>query len=150
MIKIPINNRCTRCPALEAELASLKSKLAELHQLQAPSSALKRHLFTDQQAENLFTGKAPYRWDDESVYKALELFLVSGIFTTWKLPMLYAFDTPVTKELLLKLIKAVEGAGGRVVSTVSDMGSGNLALWRSLGIGHDAEASICNPADPSR
>ncbi|KAF0306299.1 Transposable element P transposase [Amphibalanus amphitrite] len=234
-------SKCTRCPALEAELASLKSKLAELYQLQAPSSALKRHLFTDQQAENLFTGKAPYRWDDESVYKALEvrvntsrvqyewlrnhclplpslstlqrwladfvlapnssdvqvrmlrrllssmseqdrcccimmdemdimgvatydnqldqilgphkhlqLFLVSGIFTTWKLPMLYAFDTPVTKELLLKLIKDVEGAGGRVVSTVSDMGSGNLALWRSLGIGHDAEASICNPADPSR
>ena len=35
-------------------------------------------------------------------HKHLQLFLVSGIFKTWKLPMLYAFDTPVTKELLLK------------------------------------------------
>ncbi|KAF0288499.1 Transposable element P transposase [Amphibalanus amphitrite] len=83
-------------------------------------------------------------------FKHLQVLLVCGIFKAWKMPMYYAFNQPATKEILFEVIEAVEEAGGRVVSTVNDMGSGNLALWKSLGIGHDAAASIPNPTDPAR
>lgn len=83
-------------------------------------------------------------------FKHLQVLMVSGIFTSWKMPVLFGFNQPVTKQLLLDVIKDVEAVGGRVVSTVNDMGSGNLRLWRDLGIGPNAEASIVNPADPTR
>ena len=83
-------------------------------------------------------------------YKHLQVFLVSGIFCSWKLPVMYAFNQPVTKDLLLDLIAGVEKAGGRVVAAVSDMGSGNLRLWRDLGIGHNTKTYVVNPADPTR
>ena len=83
-------------------------------------------------------------------FKHLQVFLVCGIFKSWKLPMYYAFNQPATKQIFLEVVRAVEDAGGRVVSAVNDMGSGNLALWKSLGIGHDAAASITNPTDSTR
>ncbi|KAF0310171.1 Transposable element P transposase [Amphibalanus amphitrite] len=83
-------------------------------------------------------------------FKHLQVFLVCGIFSSWKLPVMFAFNQPVTKELFLDLIGGVEKAGGRVVAAVNDMGSGNLGLWRALGVGHDTRPYILNPADPTR
>ena len=83
-------------------------------------------------------------------HKHLQVFMAGGIFTGWKLPVMYGFDQPVTKELLLDLILAMEGAGARVVATVSDMGGANLGVWRQLGVAHDGETAFENPADPSR
>ena len=51
---------------------------------------------------------------------------------------------------MTRAIVAVESAGGRVVSLVSDMGGANMGLWRELGIAHDADVSFANPADPKR
>ena len=68
----------------------------------------------------------------------------------WKLPILFSFDQPADMEFMTRAIVAVESAGGRVVSLVSDMGGANMGLWRELGIAHDADVSFANPADPKR
>ena len=64
--------------------------------------------------------------------------------------MLFAFDQPATPAFMQRAVVAVEAADGRVVSLVSDMGGANMGLWRDMGIGHDAEVSFVNPADPQR
>ncbi|KAF0297950.1 Transposable element P transposase [Amphibalanus amphitrite] len=40
-------------------------------------------------------------------FKHLQVFLVCGIFSSWKLPVMFAFNQPVTKELFLDLIGGV-------------------------------------------
>ena len=50
----------------------------------------------------------------------------------------------------MEVVEAVEDAGGRVVSAVNDMGSGNMALWKSLGIKHEGSVCVPNPKDPTR
>ena len=77
----------------------------------------------------------------------LQLVLACGLFAQWKMPVLFAFDQPATKDFIVRAILSVEAAGGRVVSLVSDMGGANMGLWRDLGISHDAEVSFLNPAD---
>ena len=83
-------------------------------------------------------------------FKHLQLLLLGGIFKTWKFPVYYDFNQPVTKETLFSIVKDVEAAGGQVLCTVNDMGPGNIKLWNSLGVAHDKEAFFPKPADTSR
>lgn len=83
-------------------------------------------------------------------HKHLQTFMAGGIFSSWKLPVMYAFDQAVTKDMLMNLIAAMERAGARVVMTVSDMAGANQGLWKQLQVAYDGETSFRNPADPTR
>ena len=83
-------------------------------------------------------------------HKHLEQFMAGGVFTSWKLPVMYDFDQAVTKTMLLQLIVAMDEAGARVVATVSDMAGANQALWKQLGVAYDGQTSFANPAEPTR
>ena len=57
-----------------------------------------------------------------------------GLVSDWKQPIFYDFDTKVTKELLYYIIEKLYSIGFNVLSMVSDMGSSNVGLWKSLDV----------------
>ena len=79
----------------------------------------------------------------------LQVIMLSGLFTTWRLPVLFDFDRPVDQDLLFSTIASVEGAGARVAAVVCDQGPCNRGLWKQLGV---TQESTCfsNPADSGR
>lgn len=83
-------------------------------------------------------------------HRHLQVLMVGGIFSKWKMPVLFVFDKAVTATMLRSLIISVEAAGARVVSTVNDLGGSNQGLWRDLGIGHEKNCWFTNPADGNR
>lgn len=57
-----------------------------------------------------------------------------GLINNWKRPIYYGYDQKMTKELLFQIIKELHNVGFNVISIVSDMGSTNMRLWKSLNI----------------
>ena len=81
-------------------------------------------------------------------YRHLQVLMVAGIFDAWKLPVLFMFDQPVTRDLLESTIAAAEAAGTLVAAIVCDQGGSNRAgLWRQLNICHDGDVFFPNPSD---
>ena len=80
----------------------------------------------------------------------LQQVMVRSIVGSWKMPLFFAFDTAVKKDLLDRLVVEVEAAGAQVVAVVSDLGGSNRGLWRGLGIRHDGTTHFVNPADSRR
>lgn len=60
--------------------------------------------------------------------------MVRGLCSSWKQVIYVGFDTKMTKDLLYKVITRLHGIGYPVVFCTSDCGSGNVGLWKDLGI----------------
>ena len=83
-------------------------------------------------------------------HKYLQQVMLRSLVGSWRLPLFFDYDRPITADLLFDLIQQVETAGALVTCVVSDLGPTNRGLWRALGIEHDGRTSFANPADPSR
>lgn len=80
----------------------------------------------------------------------LQQFFVRSLVGQWRVPVFFAFDTPVTSGLLNQVIRDIETAGAKVMATVSNLGGTNQALWRELGIDPEVRTWFPNPMDASR
>lgn len=78
------------------------------------------------------------RKEEEVVWphKTTQVMMARGLFSKWKQPVYYKFDTPVTNKVLNDVITKLFKCGYTVVAT-SDLGSSNQKLWKSLNIGTD-------------
>ena len=86
------------------------------------------------------TVMAPHRY--------VQVAMVRGIIGCWKQVVYYNFDTKMTKDILKKIIIAVEGIGYEVHATVCDMGGSNVSLLKTLGI-NENQNTFPNPFDES-
>lgn len=77
--------------------------------------------------------------EDEIVgpYSYMQVVMARGLFSKWKQPVYVNFDTKVTPELLKSIIIKLASIGYTVNACVSDMGGGNIGLWKELGITTD-------------
>ncbi|XP_029341258.1 uncharacterized protein LOC103311969 [Acyrthosiphon pisum] len=65
----------------------------------------------------------------EKVYgphKCVQTLVARGLIGNWKQPIYYNYDTPMNKDILLKIIEELYKVGYDVVATVSDMGPTNI------------------------
>ena len=60
--------------------------------------------------------------------------LLRGLFENYKIPIWYRFDTALTPEELLEIIKKIEAAGFHVVAVTCDMGKSNQKCAKDLGV----------------
>lgn len=79
----------------------------------------------------------------------VQVFIARSLSGKWKQPVFYDFDCPVTKELLMKIITALEEIGFKVRGFVSDMGGSNRKLLTDLSI-KPGKTFISNPYCPER
>jgi hypothetical protein len=66
----------------------------------------------------------------------LQVIMARGLFSKWKTPIFVGFDTKVTKDLLNKVIAALDEISYDVAAITSDLGGGNQGLFSSLGVTH--------------
>ncbi|CAI6369848.1 unnamed protein product [Macrosiphum euphorbiae] len=67
-------------------------------------------------------------------HKSVQTVIARGLINNWKQPIYYNFDERMTKEILNKIIEELSEVGFNVVAIVSDSGSTNVGLWKSLDI----------------
>lgn len=79
------------------------------------------------------------------LHKTCQVVMVRGICSPWKQPIFYNFDTHMSKNIVIDLITQLHHAGYTVVSITSDMGTGNVSLWRQLNVGHDKNCYFAHP-----
>ncbi|KAM8702528.1 hypothetical protein ACLKA7_005644 [Drosophila subpalustris] len=60
--------------------------------------------------------------------------MAQGLRMSWKQPIYFDFDTPMTVTILYKLIEKLYMVGYHVVGIVNDLGPGNHKLWTNLGV----------------
>ncbi|XP_029345847.1 uncharacterized protein LOC115034159 [Acyrthosiphon pisum] len=70
-------------------------------------------------------------------HKSVQTVIARGLTNNWKQPIYYNFDERMTKEILYKIIEELSEIGFNVVGIVSDSGSTNVGLWKSLDISID-------------
>jgi len=76
-------------------------------------------------------------------HKTVQVVMARGLCKSWKQPIFYSYDTPMTKEILNELIsKLLLISGFLVVAVVSDMGTTNMGMWKSMGISYTNSAII--------
>lgn len=80
-------------------------------------------------------------------HKSCQVVMVRGLLANWKQPVYYKFDQPMNQEILLKIISQLYKAGFMVTAIVSDMGSGNMGLWKEFNVGHKKNCSFQHPED---
>lgn len=64
----------------------------------------------------------------------VQVVMARGLKGTWKLPVFYAFDCPMTVGILNNIISELSYAGYPVVAVVCDNGSTNRKLYKDLGV----------------
>lgn len=64
----------------------------------------------------------------------MQVISARGLFSKWKQPLYLNFDTQVTKDTLMNVIGRLKETGFTVKACVSDMGGGNVGLWKQLEI----------------
>ena len=74
--------------------------------------------------------------------------LLRGIFSNFKIPIWYRYDTQLGKKEYLDIVKKIEEQGFHVVSTSCDMAKSNQSLAKSLGV-TDEEPYFPNPCRPN-
>ena len=82
-------------------------------------------------------------------HRAVQVVMARGLCSPWKQPIYYNFDTPMTRTLLLHIIKTLYECDYTVVAIVCDMGSQNLGLWRELNI-NISKSFFQHPNDESK
>ena len=80
-------------------------------------------------------------------FKKLQMAVLRGITSNWKQQVFYGFDQPMTAELLLSIILAIEKHGILVFDVVCDLG--NQGLVSALDVS-DSKPFFENPFCPSR
>lgn len=76
----------------------------------------------------------------------VQVVMLRGLVGNWKQPIFFEYDCKLTKDKLFEIIKYVENAGFHIVASVSDMGGGNRALLKELGISA-TKTWFSNPAN---
>lgn len=66
-------------------------------------------------------------------HKKCQFVMARGLIGNWRQPIFYSFDQPMTKEMLLEVIRCLQETSYTVVA--SDLGSTNACLWKSMNIG---------------
>jgi hypothetical protein len=86
--------------------------------------------------------------NDQIVGPHSQMHVISarGLFANWKQPLYVNFDTQVTKEILSKIIIKLKETGYIVKACVSDMGGGNVGLWKQLEITTEKTYFIPDPS----
>ena len=79
--------------------------------------------------------------------KKLQLVIARGLITKWKMPIYFAVDTPMTKNLLLNIVAKMEAKGFRVWGTSFDLGNKEFLRDFEMSSG---TYKVPNPCDPSR
>lgn len=67
-------------------------------------------------------------------YSHMQVISARGLFANWKQPLYINFDTQVSKDILTTVILKLKQTGYTVKACVSDMGGGNIGLWKQLDI----------------
>lgn len=67
------------------------------------------------------------------------VFMLGGVTQRWKQTVAYhltgnSFSSAAVQEQLIEIIQECETIGVRIDAVVSDMGGGNMVLWREFGI----------------
>lgn len=78
-------------------------------------------------------------------HNACQTAMIRGLIAPWKQTIYYAFDQPMTKEIVLDILKEVYNANFIVVAIVSDMGTGNVKLWSALDVGYNKNSFFNHP-----
>jgi len=77
-------------------------------------------------------------------HKTVQVVMVRGLFKSWKQPVFYSYDTPITASILNNIISKLYNCGYNVAEVTSDMGPTNISLWNSLKIAH-TNSSFLHP-----
>lgn len=72
-------------------------------------------------------------------HKTCQVVMARGLFSKWKQPVFYNYSTPMSKDILLQLIKDLYSIGYTVVAVACDMGGTNVGLWAELKVGASEE-----------
>lgn len=72
--------------------------------------------------------------------------MARGLLAAWKQPIYYDFDSAMSKETYLTLVKKLYSAGFIVIATTSDLGSTNQGLLTKMGI-NVFKTFISHPSD---
>lgn len=75
--------------------------------------------------------------------KYVQVIVARGIVKSWKQPIFFQYDCPVTINILFDLIQALEKQNFPVVAIVSDMGPTNRKLWKELQVTNGKLISKC-------
>ena len=78
----------------------------------------------------------------------LQVLMARGLGSAWKQPCYFAYDQPMTPEILTSVVRRLEQLGLTVVACVSDMGPENQTLWRNFGVGD--RSWVPHPSDSNR
>ncbi|KAF0744924.1 general transcription factor II-I repeat domain-containing protein 2-like [Aphis craccivora] len=70
-------------------------------------------------------------------YKCVQTVVVRRLVASWKQPVYYSYDTPMTKQILTNIICNLYEIMYNVVAIVRDTGPSNVGLRRDLGISMD-------------
>lgn len=82
-------------------------------------------------------------------YNYVQVIMARGVFSNWKQPIYYAYDTKLTKNIIDDAIRNLESIGYEVVSVVMDMGGGNRGLWKEYRIDEN-KPYLEHPNDSNR
>lgn len=63
----------------------------------------------------------------------VQVFMVRSVFGSWKNPIFYGFDTPVTPALFSSLVTRLHKAGYTVIASVCDSAPPNKKMYRQMG-----------------
>lgn len=71
-------------------------------------------------------------------HKTVQVVMARGLCKSWKQPIFYSCDSPITKDILNETItKLLLTSGFLVVAVVNDMGTTNImGMWKSMGISY--------------
>jgi len=78
-------------------------------------------------------------------HKTVQVVMVRGICKSWKQPIFYSYDTPMTKDILNEIITKLLLTSGFLVGFLSDMGTTNMGMWKSMGISY-TKSSFKHPS----
>lgn len=67
-------------------------------------------------------------------FDQMQVVMARGIFSPWKQPIFVAFDTKITTKFFDNIALQLFSIGYNVKACVSDMGGGNIGLWKELQI----------------
>jgi hypothetical protein len=70
-------------------------------------------------------------------HKSCQVVIVRGLTANWKQPVFFKFDQPMTQMILNEIISELYKTGYTVVGMVSELGTGNVGLWKKFNVGHD-------------
>lgn len=77
----------------------------------------------------------------------LQLMVVRGLLTKWKMPVYMGFDQPMTHDLMWSIVKEIEGKGFRVWGATFDLG--NKKFQSEFGL-YTGTYRVQNPFVPDR